>query len=334
MQHPLLNLPEQDWPPHLRVAEALEKEAELPGEVLTSLAGPDIPAIRQAAKIKQSFHETFVVEFEAPAKDVDIGPQGDPRRAVVQVLGAQVGDKGLFSLQAPISADSIVRAHELAREAGVSVPHIWTTGMVSSRGPFENLPFLVYECISTDTVEDEIRAPSGEWDKIVEQQVERLLAVHVLDEVDTSPLPRIPDVFGFLAEMRGMAGDAEDKTLWTALQRLENTFREKLEVIAGPLTLIHQDVNDGNVLCSRGRVGWGLDAVIDWESAVVADSRLMSNEEPWTIARHFGRVTLARWLCHLVRTRVESAPRCDLAELLENHDESERILRHKQWLDR
>jgi len=333
MHHPLLDYPEQDWPPHLRVEEALAEETKLPAEVLTSLADLGLPVIRQAAKIKQSFHETFVVEFEALVTDVDTGPHGDPQRAVVQVLGAQVGDSSLFSLETQISADSIVRAHELAREAGVFVPHIWATGTVSTRGPFEQLPFVVYEYISTDTVEDEIQAPNEEWDRIVECQVERLLAVRALDEADTSPLPRIPDIFGFLAELRGMARDAEDEPLWTALERLESTFRDELEVIPGPLTLVHQDLNAGNVLCSRGRGGWRLDAVIDWESAVVADSRLLSNEEPWVIGRHFGRVTLARWLCRMARTRVEHAPRCNLAELLENHDESERVLRHKQWLD-
>ncbi|MBT7299273.1 MAG: phosphotransferase [Victivallales bacterium] len=333
MKHLRRKCSEDDLPPHLRMAEMLSGETDLPAEIATSFADLGAPPIRRATKIKQSFHETFMIEFEAPVTGLGLGPTGDPTRAVVQVLGAQVGDKGLFSLQAPISSQGIVRAHQLAREAGVPVPHTWATGTVSSRGPFKNLPFIVYEYINTDTVEDETCAPGEEWNRIVSNQVQRPLAACVLHDRDTSPLPQIPDVYALLAQLRSMALDTDDGALCASLGRLEDVCSHRYRIAPGPSTLIHQDLNGGNVLCSRDRRGWHLDSVIDWESAVVGDSRLALPTEPWTVVRRFGIVVLVRWLWHKTQSRPQGVPRCNLAELLENHDESEEALMRAGWLE-
>jgi hypothetical protein len=333
MQHLRRKCLEDNLPPHLRVADVLSNETDLPAEITTALVGLGVPPIRQATKIKQSFHETFMIKFERPVTGLEVGPTSDPTRAVAQVLGAQVGDKGLFSLQAPISSQGIVCAHQLAREAGVPVPHIWATGTVLRRGPFEKLPFIVCECINTDTVEDETCAPREEWNRIVSNQVQRPLAACVLDDRDAPPLPQIPDVYAFLAQLRGMALDTDDDALCASLGRLEDISRHQCRITPGPSTLIHQDLNGGNVLCSRDQRGWHLDSVIDWESAVVGDSRLALPTEPWSVVRRLGIVVLIRWLWHKAQTRPQDVPRCSLAELLENHGESEEVLIRAGWLD-
>ena len=51
--------------------------------------------------------------------------------------------------------------------------------------------------------------------------------------------------------------------------------------------LVHQDLNDGNVLCSPDASGaWQLDALIDWEGACVVDARVAYEpSEPWASLR-------------------------------------------------
>merc|ERR1712039_1052187 len=81
------------------------------------------------------------------------------------------------------------------------------------------------------------------------------------------------------------------------------------------VVLLHQDINDGNVLCSErpARSGtWELDSIIDWESAVVADPRSFDDGDPWRSARRFALVVKGSHLAELyIRRRL---PRCELCQ--------------------
>ena len=57
-----------------------------------------------------------------------------------------------------------------------------------------------------------------------------------------------------------------------------------------------------------------------WQSAVLGDARLSSADEPWDLVRAFAHVVKARYLCSQLR-QSKDVPRCELEELLENHDE-------------
>merc|ERR1712032_1246488 len=119
---------------------------------------------------------------------------------------------------------------------------------------------------------------------------------------------------------------ATDAELRKALRNLRGEFAD-MKPADGPPTLLHQDLNDGNVLCSAtGSEGkWKLDALIDFESAAVGDSRLVYCREPlWQTLRAFGHAVKGQWLAKSI---VEgSAPRCEAGELAENHDRARKFL--------
>ena len=71
------------------------------------------------------------------------------------------------------------------------------------------------------------------------------------------------------------------------LAKLEAECTTKWKPAAAPPTLIHQDLNRGNVLCSqRATQGvWFLDGLIDWESAAAGDARLAyASGSPWELS--------------------------------------------------
>ena len=91
----------------------------------------------------------------------------------------------------------------------------------------------------------------------------------------------------------------------------------------------------GNVLCSqRATQGvWFLDGLIDWESAAAGDARLAyATGSPWQEARDFAHVVKGRWLVDLARRAPERAPRCEVGEILEAHDEAQKRLAEGGWL--
>eukprot|EP00930_Biecheleria_cincta_P091532 TRINITY_DN8111_c0_g2_i2.p1 TRINITY_DN8111_c0_g2~~TRINITY_DN8111_c0_g2_i2.p1 ORF type:complete len:160 (-),score=34.48 TRINITY_DN8111_c0_g2_i2:101-556(-) len=93
--------------------------------------------------------------------------------------------------------------------------------------------------------------------------------------------------------------------------------------------LIHQDLNDGNTLCSKDPGGssdrWQLDALIDWEGAVVADPRLVwDTDEPWSTLRLLCLVVRDRWLTIMASrggVAAASIPRCSMVEIVEDYDQ-------------
>jgi len=77
---------------------------------------------------------------------------------------------------------------------------------------------------------------------------------------------------------------------------------------------------------------WALDAVVGWHTAVLCDFRLYSAQEPWGLFQAVSHVVKARWVCELSRRNPSSVPRCSVQELLEKHDESQRILVQRGYL--
>lgn len=326
-----------------RIAEALHQSfgSSLPQEVeaLLSARGAQVSSSRL---LKTSFHATFCVHMDPPL------PHGGTSfaKAIVQVLGAELGDKAIFG---HLQASTLVRAMELASSAGVRVPKVFATGRCASLlGP---LDFVVEEFVDTQTVEDEVQAPSTDWDRLVYELQSKLLR-HMLAEVDVSPLPHFKSLNTQLQWLMTWVPPWDD-SLIQSLDRFAQGVATAPPQGLDPV-LVHQDLNGGNVLCSELPSGierpwveymgvwseprWGLDAVIDWESAAVADPRSLSAEEPWPTARALALVAKGSRLAeHAVRGTL---PRCELRELIEGYDraatelDEQGLLHYETWATR
>jgi len=308
----------------LRIAESLDElpHDAAPPEVEPTLLSLGFPPLREVRRIKVSFHATYILVFDGPVP-LTGGKQGCSK-AILQLIGSELGDKPLFRVTQPISAELIERATALAREAGVRVPEVLAIGEAEEFGPFQRLPFVVYEFIETATVEDEVRAPEAQWRAIV-QDIQRRLAARSLQGVDTGPLPRFDD-FGayvaYLADLARASGPGGD-ALAQAAERIGDSMRQQ-GIQPVPPTLIHQDLNGGNVLCSPDPISgaWGLDALIDWEGVAVADARLAYDRgEPWSSLRKLANLIKVRWLATTAATGDREVPRCQAEELIEEYAE-------------
>lgn len=160
--------------------------------------------------------------------------------------------------------------------------------------------------------------------------------------MDTSPLPRYDTVLDLVESMHQHLLSA-DKVIATipgaerdVARNLESEMAAAFEAYAkirtrlvsdwvhvdpGPPVLLHQDLNDGNVLMSRaegGRPGlWELDALIDWESAAVAPQNFVSGKTPcWKVLRCFSVMVKLLWLKVTKAASPKQAPRCEYDELV------------------
>lgn len=272
--------------------------------------------------LKVSFHATFLAELHPPFSHEGV----DYRKVIVQVTGAELGDKALFG---PVSAQNLAKATEIAERAGVRVPKILHVGEIDPQRPgVRPLGFVVEEFIETQTVEDQVTAPREQWCRIADDVRSKLGALS-LDGVDTDPLPRFPNLDTWLQWLAAQV-PSWDAPLLDALILFHEHVRGAPPSPRAPV-LIHQDVNGGNLLCSRGASGeWALDALIDWESASVADPRTLDGGEPWSTARAFALVVKGSLLAD--RLASDTLPRCELAELVENAERGAHVLDKGTWL--
>lgn len=310
-------------PLHARIAEALDKFIQgLPDEIIAVLnsLGASVTSSRH---LKTSFHKTFLVELDPPL----VHEQQSHAKVIVQILGVEMGDKHVFG--DVLQAATLKRAHELAALAGVRVPAVFATGRCESG--IGSLEFIVEEFVLTQTVEDKVRAPRKEWARIHQEVVAKLKGFS-LAGMETSPLPRYDTCQSYI-EWLSQKVPASDEALAGALARVREMAMEAGD--AAPV-LLHQDINDGNLLCSKcsDGDGWKLDALIDWESAAVVDARCYDalyarKNELWATVQMFATVVKCSHLAE--RFAQEKLPRCELAELLEGYEEAARRL-EKQGL--
>jgi len=311
--------------PQLFVSDRLESLEELPKEVLATVQEQLAAVVTKAKKLKTSNHETFIVEIaSSPSPDNAASISMPLGSVVVQILGAVLVDKPVFCLDKPLSAAVLVRAAELSRSAGVRAPNVLGTGHVAARGGLENLEYIIYEFIETQTVEDEVMAPGDQWRSIADN-IKGCLAGQICSELSTEPLGRFETCHDFVDHLQSLALEAPCEELAEPLAQLRLDLCNDAEPPVPP-TLIHQDLNCGNLLCSQRDDGlWHLDALIDWESAIVADRRIAFGKTPlWTDLRAFGHVVKGCWLAAAVVRG--HAPRCCVSELAENHDRARKTL--------
>jgi len=244
--------------------------------------------------------------------------------------GAVLVDKPIFCKDRPLSVAALTRAAELSRSAGVRAPNVLGSGHVAARGGLENLEYIIYEFIETQTVEDEVMAPRDQWHSI-EGNIKASLAGQHCTELSTEPLGRFDTYQDFVDHLQLLAREAPSETLAEPLAQLRLDLCNDAEPPTPP-TLIHQDLNGGNLLCSQREDGlWHLDALIDWESAVVTDSRIAYSKEPlWQELRAFGHVVKGCWLAAAVVHG--HAPLCCASELAENHDRARKLLAKRRGL--
>eukprot|EP00931_Biecheleriopsis_adriatica_P077964 TRINITY_DN51439_c0_g1_i1.p1 TRINITY_DN51439_c0_g1~~TRINITY_DN51439_c0_g1_i1.p1 ORF type:complete len:355 (+),score=60.23 TRINITY_DN51439_c0_g1_i1:68-1066(+) len=314
----------------LHVSELLESlpQAQAPQEVQAALLSLGYPHVKRCELHKLSFHATYFLEFDAAL------PSGGGDRAVLQLIGSELGDKALFHTQRFICADSISRATSLAQDVGIRVPKVLVTGTVEEWGRMMNVPFVVYEFITTKTVEDKVLAPGAQLQREI-QAIKEKLGSRSLAGVDTEPLPRFEDFYAFIKYLSQLAEQIHDSELQEALQKVEQAFQDA-GIQPVPPTLVHQDLNDGNTLLSPDSSGlWKLDALIDWEGAVVTDARICYERgEPWNTLRDLALLTKLRWLAVAASGAMTTVqlPRCCAEELVEDYDEISTRLVSGGWL--
>lgn len=97
----------------------------------------------------------------------------------------QVGDQ---ALSVHIGCKQIVKAMQLAGRQGVRVPEVLFTGCCETT--LGTLDFIAQEFVTTDTVEDIVRAPSPDWNRI-ESEVSAKLRAPLSEEA--KPMPLVAD---------------------------------------------------------------------------------------------------------------------------------------------
>jgi len=307
-----------------RIGEALSRTCStLPPEVGVFFEGLGA-RVAHAKLLKISFHATFLVDLAPPL----VFEGTAYSQVIVQVLGVTCGDKPFWG---QLQGASIHRAHELAAAAGLRVPRIFGVGSCVLPGLGPQLDFVTEEFVETQTVEDKVSAPREQWHGIVNSAVAQLQSRPVIGMSEGDPLP---NYVSLQTQLQWLLTHVQP---WdTELSSALTLFAES--VVASPpsprpAVLLHQDLNTGNVLCSeqpRGSGRWALDAVIDWESAVVADPRSLSDDEPFRTAQHFALVVKGAELAEqFVR---ETLPRCELEELIEGYTRSAEALSKAGWL--
>lgn len=310
-----------DAPLCARIGDALEKNIQgMPSEIVEALAAKGATCVERK-HLKTSFHSTWLFDLEPPLLH-----EGKPHhRVIVQVIGIELGDKDIFGFDT--CARTLTRASELAAQAGVRVPLIFASGSMAA-GDLGHLDFVIEEFVTTQTVEDEVLAPGGCW-HAARQDVEQKLQNLSLADVDTTPLPRFNTFQEYFGYLQGLV-PSKCESLQRSLQRFVDQC--ELESVSWTPSLVHQDINGGNLLCSpvEGSDKWALDALIDWESAVVCDWRMLGREEPFAIAAQFGAVVKG---AHLAERYVNgSLPRCELDALVENYARAAKKLQQKNVL--
>ncbi|CAK9022107.1 unnamed protein product [Durusdinium trenchii] len=311
-------------PEHARIDHILEKCIhELPVEIIVKFSQRG-SVMTSSKRLKSSFHSTWLVEISPLIQD---GKSYD--RVIVQILGSQVGDQ---PLSVHISCKQIVKAMDIARRAGVRVPDVLFTGSCDTYiGPLE---FIVQEYISTQTVEDVVKAPAREWNRIEREVVGKLQAFGLGE--DATPMQSFESLHQYLMYFRNLV----PTSLISIREEIDNFVQGLPRKKSEPLALLHQDINCGNLLTSevdKVSNSWRLDAVIDWESAVIAPGELLCRplEDHWRIAMAFGQVAKGAWLAGCLAEK--ALPRCDLEALVENYTraakklEKRKHVRFEKW---
>ncbi|CAJ1379833.1 unnamed protein product [Effrenium voratum] len=304
-------------PPHARIGEVLERcIVDLPLEVVAEFAKQG-SVVASCKCLKTSFHSTWLVEVSPP-----VTQEGKSyAKVIVQIVGSQVGDQ---PLSFHISGNQIVKAMRLARRAGVRVPDILFTGCCETT--IGVLDFVAQEFITTETVEDKVNAPREDWNRIA-QGVASKLSEHPIPPDDASPLHYFDSLEQFMQKM----GDAVPGACAFIRQEMDRFVRGHSRSSPSQPTLLHQDVNSGNLLASPSAQGWQLDAIIDWESAVAAPAELSRRplQEQWKVAMDFGNLAKGAWLA--ARMSEGTLPRCDLEALVENYAEAAQSLERRNF---
>eukprot|EP00913_Durusdinium_trenchii_P006872 g6463.t1 len=137
-------------------------------------------------------------------------------------------------------------------------------------------------------------APAREWNRIEREVVGKLQAFGLGE--DATPMQSFESLHQYLMYFRNLVP--------TSLI----SIREEIDNFV-------QDINCGNLLTSevdKVSNSWRLDAVIDWESAVIAPGELLCRplEDHWRIAMAFGQVAKGAWLAGCLAEK--ALPRCDL----------------------
>jgi len=326
--------------PFLCVAEHLALERELPAAVSTALDGRGFPPLASAKKIKSKLHEFWQLEFSAavPPSLGPVGKRGNASRAVLQIIGAELSDKPVFSVRRPTTAGTIAQALKLAQAAGVAAPNLWLSGTIPRRGPYRDVNFVVYEYVTSDTVEDAVAAPPAERARIESGVVAALKAAP--QQAEDGELAEYADVHAFVAELQALAKEAEAVDLAAPLARLAAECRTPVtsgwQLGAAQRTLA-ADLSGANLLCScadESTATWSLDGVLGWHAAALCDARLVSAaaEAPWDLVQALSHVVKARWVCERSRRDPAAVPRCSVHELLEMHDQSQAVLVQRGYL--
>ena len=321
----------------LSVRNELEAEKEVPEEVLQTLKARGWPPLAQSTKVlpteaSAQHGETFLLTFASapPANLAPVSAGGDATKAVLQILGPELGASPLFVPEAPASAMLVRRAIGGAAAAGQPTPRLWLAGEIARRGALRRLPFVILERVLPPTP-----PPLATSLCALPAEIPGL----------SSGLPRFDDAYVFLAELRRIALGAGATELDAPLARLVASCKDKWKLEpTTPQIMLHREAltplptpegaakpEDVSPADADAAVGSG--SYSPWASIAVGDPRLLDGDgEPWDLIRAFGHVVKVRWLIDVLRRQPGTAPRCQLSELLAAHDASQAMLASRGWL--
>jgi hypothetical protein len=151
--------------------------------------------------IRLSHHATYAVCLEGWRVD----------RAIVKVLGAELGDKPIFDVAKPISAVLVQRAAQLAAHAGVRVPSIYDVGDLRRvcDGSEEAFQFVIQQFIEHSANAAKglpTVVPETEVTTAATRVIAKLSARPIATDAD-EPLPWFATRAKFLASLRDLTMD-------------------------------------------------------------------------------------------------------------------------------
>ena len=193
------------------------------------------------------------------------------------------GQFSFWRMDAPMCASRELRAMELAREAGVPVTSpLRTASGVPVRGLCERplssagrhgalVEFVALKCVphARDGRGGPVAVrPDGQ--KLVIEMMARLHSLSLAGR-DTSPLARFDSPLEQISYLRSTAAECDRPLVLAAVEKVATLFEAPDAPPPLPPALLHFDYNRGNLLCDyHGQLA----ALIDWEDAAIADSRL------------------------------------------------------------
>ena len=302
----------------------LAAESSPPAEALEALSAKGFPKIKTFTKLSApncDGSEIFFLNFASA--DDRLGSKGTDgaSRAVLHVLGDELGTGPLFTAAQPDKAVVIEQALQTASASGARAPKLLCSGELARRGALRRVRWVLLESCE-GLVSSTVRSSSA------------ASSVKLGGAAVSWSGPRYGDVAELLAELQRLTAAAGATELVAPLERLVATCRDTPAVMqAAPPCLLLPRGDGAADAVELEASGGSFGGAAPWGAAALGDPRLLESEgEPWDLLRAFSHVVKARWLIDLLRRAPGTAPKCELSLILRAHDDAQAELARRGWL--